>query len=527
MHGDRQAERPEPADADEAAFVHQIDAYPRTRAWLGLDERHELTRFVLLRLLGFVYVAAFVSLLWQVLPLIGARGLTPAVTYTARVLSGTGSLSAALSAEPSLFLFVAPSDGLLVGLAALGLVLALALLLGATHAAIALALWVLYRSFIAVGQIWYGYGWELLLVEAGFVAIFACPLGSVGPLPRRAFALPLVWLYRWLAFRVMFGAGLIKLRGDSCWRDLTCLDFHFETQPLPNPLSPLFHALPHAVHAAGVTFNHLCELILPFCLFAPRVVRVPAAVLMIVFQLTLIVSGNLSFLNWLTIVPLLAAFDDRTLSRVLPARWVARAARPVLLSAPRAPVFALAAVVVLLSAAPIENMLSQRQRMNGAFEPLMLVNSYGAFGSVGRERRELVIEGTRELEPGPSTRWLSYELPFKPGDPRRALPIVAPLSPRLDWQLWFAAMSSAEDEPWLLNMVWKLLHADPGVRRLLAHDPFGDRPPRFIRILRYRYQFAPRGSDATWTRQLEGYWLPPLPADDILRDAIRQLGYAE
>ena len=295
--------------------------------------------------------------------------------------------------------------------------LSLALLLGVTHAAIALALWVLYRSFIAVGQIWYGYGWELLLVEAGFVAIFACPLTSVGPLPRRAFALPLVWLYRWLAFRVMFGAGLIKLRGDSCWRDLTCLDFHFETQPLPNPLSPLFHALPHVVHAAGVTFNHLCELVLPFCLFAPRLVRMPAAVLMIVFQLTLIVSGNLSFLNWLTIVPLLAAFDDRTLARVLPARWAARAARPVLLPAPRAPVFALAAVVVLLSAAPIENMLSRRQRMNGAFEPLMLVNSYGAFGSVGRERRELVIEGTRDLEPSRSTRWLSYELPFKPGDP--------------------------------------------------------------------------------------------------------------
>ena len=527
MHADGQAEQRAPADEDEAAFVHELVAYPRLWAWLGLGERHELTRLVLLRLLGLVYVAAFVSLLWQVLPLLGARGLTPAATYTARVLAEAGSLGAALAAEPSLFVFVSASDGWLVGLAALGLLLSLAQLFGATNAALALVLWVLYRSFIAVGQIWYGYGWELLLVEAGFLAIFACPVTSVGPLPRRALALPLVWLYRWLAFRVMFGAGLIKVRGDSCWRDLTCLDFHFETQPLPNPLSPLFHVLPPGLHAAGVVFNHACELVLPFFLFAPRVLREPAAALMIVFQLTLIASGNLSFLNWLTIVPLLAAFDDRTLARVLPRRWVTRATQSGLDPAPRAPVFVLSAVVLLLSAAPIENMLSRRQRMNGAFEPLMLVNSYGAFGSVGRERRELVIEGTRDLEPTPRARWLAYELPFKPGDPKRALPIVAPLSPRLDWQLWFAAMSSAEDEPWLINLVWKLLHADSGLRRLFAHDPFGDRPPRFIRILRYRYQFAARGADATWTRQLEGYWLPPLPADDSLRDAVRQLGYAE
>lgn len=512
---------------DEAVFAQQVDAYPRARAWLGFGEQYELTRFVVLRLLGFVYAAAFVSLLWQVLPLIGAEGLTPAAAYCARVLAATGSLGDALLAEPSLFLVLPPTDTTLVVLAGLGLALSLALLCGVTHAMIVAVLWVLYRSFIAVGQVWYGYGWELLLVETGFLAIFACPIATVGPFPRRALSLTLVWLFRWLAFRVMFGAGLIKLRGDACWRDLTCLDFHFETQPLPNPLSPLFHHLPHAVHASGVVFNHLCELVLPFCLFAPRRVRMPAAALMIAFQLTLIVSGNLSFLNWLTIVPLLAAFDDRFFARLLPSRLLSRAAPTVRLPAPRAPVFALAAVVFLLSASPVENMLSRRQRMNGAFEPLMLVNSYGAFGSVGRERRELIIEGTRDREPTEAARWLAYELPFKPGDPRRALPIVAPLSPRLDWQLWFAAMSSAEDEPWLLNVVWKLLHADRPLRRLFAHDPFGDEPPRFIRILRYRYQLAPKGADVTWTRQLEGYWLPPLPADDSLRDAVRQLGYAE
>jgi hypothetical protein len=510
---------------DEAEFVQRLDAFPRFRTWLGIGERHELTRFVLLRLLGFVYCAAFGSLLWQVLPLIGERGLTPASTHSARVLASAGSLLDALRVEPSIFMLVTPSDGVLLGLAALGLVLSIAVLLGVTHAAVFAALWLLYRSFVSAGQIWYGYGWELLLLETGFLAVFSAPWRSLGPFPSRAFSLLLVWLYRWLALRVMLGAGLIKLRGDSCWHDLTCLDFHFETQPLPNPLSPLFHALPQQVHAAGVVFNHLCELVLPFCLFAPRRVRALAALSMIGFQLTLIASGNLSFLNWLTIVPLLAAFDDRMLARLMPRALVARASKLELVPAHVWPPALLTALVLLLSSFPVTNMLSRRQRMNGAYESLMLVNTYGAFGSVGRERRELVIEGTRDADPAPTAHWQAYELPYKPGDPARGLPVISPFQPRLDWQLWFAAMSSAEDEPWLLHMVWQLLHADPALRRLLAHDPFGDVPPRYVRIMRYRYRFAAPDAAVTWERELEGYWLPPLPADDVLREGLIQLGY--
>ena len=503
-----------------------VRAYPRFEAWLGLHERHELTRFVVLRLLGFVYAAAFGSLLWQVIPLVGQRGITPAAAHVALLLQQSGSSFRAFAYEPSLFIWFPPTDALLLSLAGIGLALSLAVMLGASNALLMLVLWLLYRSFVSAGQVWYGYGWELLLLETGFLAIFAAPLASFGPFPERRISLGLIWLYRWLAFRVMLGAGLIKLRGDACWRDLTCLDFHFETQPLPNPLSPIFHGLPHWAHAGGVLFNHLAELVLPFCLLLPRRARAWAGAGMIAFQLTLIASGNLSFLNWLTIVPLLASFDDRLLARVLPRALSTRAlaARP----GTRGQLVALSllsALVAMLSLSPVRNMVSRRQQMNAAFDSLMLVNSYGAFGSVGRERRELVIEGTRDLDPGPEARWQAYELPFKPGDPMRGLPIVSPLQPRLDWQLWFAAMASAEDEPWLLHLVWQLLHAEPSVRRLFAHDPFGDKPPRYVRIMRYRYRFAPRTTDAVWTRELEGYWLPPLPADDILRDAMRQLGY--
>jgi hypothetical protein len=505
-----------------------LNAHARFEAWLGLSQRFELTRFVILRLLGFVYSAAFASYVWQAIPLLGRQGMSPAALYVPHAITQAGSRWAAFAAAPSIFFALEPSDAALLACGWLGLLLSLALLAGASNALLLFVLWALYRSLIAIGYIWYGYGWELLLVETGFLAIFMCPLKTFTPFPATRTPLTLIWLHRWLACRVMLGAGLIKLRGDPCWRELTCLDFHFETQPLPNPLSPLFHFMPHWVHAGGVLFNHLCELVLPLCVFGPRRLRALAGALMISFQGVLILSGNLSFLNWLTIVPLLACFDDSMLAHLLPWRLIARATEASVHSRAQTRVAAALAVLVgILSISPVENLLSRRQRMNAGFDSLMLVNSYGAFGSVGRVRRELIIEGTRDVDPGPNARWLAYEFPAKPGAVGRRLPLVSPFQPRLDWQIWFAAMASAEDEPWMLHLVWKLLQADRSIRRLLAHDPFGDKPPRYVRVMRYRYRFAPLGSGKVWERELEGYWLPPLPADDILRDAMRQLGYIE
>ncbi|HKC25257.1 MAG TPA: lipase maturation factor family protein [Thermoanaerobaculia bacterium] len=478
-----------------------------------------LTRFVILRLLGFVYLFAFLSLATQVLPLIGHDGLLPADRFLDRAAAALGSRGHGFVRLPSLF-WLGISDGALTFLSWLGVGLSLVVLAGFADAVLMAALWALYMSFVHIGQDWYGYGWEIQLLETGFLAIFLCPLLDPRPFPRLPPPARVVWLFRWLIFRIMLGAGLIKIRGDSCWRDLTCLVYHYETQPIPNPLSRTLHFLPRWFHQGGVLFNHFAELVAPWFAFFGRRLPHAAGTVMLLLQVFLIASGNLSFLNWLTIVPILACFDDSLLRRVLPSRIVARAERaaasPVESPAQRIAVSVLVAVVCIPSLGPVTNLLSARQRMNTSFDPLELVNTYGAFGSVGRERDEIVFEGTDEAEIGSATIWKEYEFPCKPGDPRRSPCIVAPYQPRLAWQLWFAAMSTPDEYPWTLHLAWKLLHGDAGARRLLAKDPYPGRPPRWIRAQLYRYEFTRPGdpSGTWWTRTLVGPWFPPVSADD-------------
>jgi hypothetical protein len=249
---------------------------------------------------------------------------------------------------------------------------------------------------------------------------------------------------------------------------------------------------------------------------------------MVAFQLILISSGNLSFLNYLTLVPVLAAFDDSLLRRVLPRVLVAHAERSAAVpeaetswgmpaSLPHRWVTAAYAVVVaILSVNPVLNMMSSTQMMNTSFDRLHLVNTYGAFGSVGKERHEIVFEGTADETPTDASVWKEYDFWCKPGDPARRPCIIAPFQPRLDWQIWFAAMSTPERYPWTLHFVWKLLHNDPGLLGLLATNPFPDAPPRHVRAVYYTYAFAPPGNPdhAWWTRTRLGLWLPSLSADD-------------
>jgi hypothetical protein len=314
----------------------------------------------------------------------------------------------------------------------------------------------------------------------------------------------------------MLGAGLIKIRGDECWRDLTCLMYHYETQPNPNPLSPLFHFMPPTAHRVGVAFNHLVELAAPWFAFGPRRARIIAGSLFIAFQTTLILSGNLSFLNWLTIVPALACFDDDAVRRWVPARW--RAKIPVVEGVPsrlhQRAAWAYAFIVAVLSINPVTNMMASRQAMNLSFDPLHLVNTYGAFGSVTRNRYEVIVEGTRDVRIGPQTRWLEYEFFCKPGDVARRPCWISPYHYRLDWQMWFLPFQPDAIDPWFLSFVYKLLQADKPTRKLLAYDPFGDDPPRWIRAEFYRYEMQPPGSAAVWHRTRAGMYLRPVSRDD-------------
>ena len=247
------------------------------------------------------------------------------------------------------------------------------------------------------------------------------------------------------------------------------------------------------------------------------------------FQAFLILSGNLSFLNYLTIVPILACFDDSLLGKILPTALVARARRAAENNAatPRQEVLSsvYAAVVACLSLAPMLNLFSGHQVMNGSFDRLHLVNTYGAFGAVGRERDEIIFEGTSDETPTADSVWRPYEFPFKPGDPMRRPGVIAPFQPRLDWAIWFAAMSSPNEYPWTLHLIWKLLHNDPGTLSLLANNPFPDHPPRFIRAQLYRYRFAQPGNSAGayWERELIEPWLPALSADHPIWQQTREI----
>jgi hypothetical protein len=499
------------------------------RRWFSEGGRDvQLTRFVLLRGVGFIYLVAFGILVQQGLPLLGSRGLMPVRVFLARVSEQTPSWTSAVWNVPSLF-WLSCSDGWLLGLAWLGLLLGLAITLGLANAPLLFCSWVLYESFVHVGQTFYGYGWDMLLLETGFLAIFLAPAWQPWPRSRAAPALPVIWLFRWLLFRLMLGAGLIKLRGDSCWTDLTCLVYHYETQPNPHPLSWLLHQAPPWFHAGGVLVNHAVELLAPFGLFGPRRVRHVAGALTAAFQVMLILSGNLAFLNWLTLVIACACFDDSLLARVLPGRLTRALVVPdslPLSRARRAVTVGLCALVAVLSLNPIANLASSRQRMNSGYDPLELVNTYGAFGSVSRVRHEVVIEGARAAQPGSEPEWLEYQFPCKPGDTARAPCWVTPYHYRLDWQMWFAGLSRAEREPWILHLAYELLQGDPGVLGLLRSNPFPDAPPALVRASLYRYAFTGWGERGWWRRERVGAYLPVLSLDDPrLRDFLERYGW--
>jgi len=452
---------------------------------------------------------------------------------------------------------------------------------GAANVPILFGLWLCQRSIMSVGGTWYGFGWEPQLAELGFHAMFMVPLLSLNPIPTSTpVPLLVVWTIRWYLFRIMIGAGLIKIKsGDRKWKDLTAMDGFYETQPVPNPFSKYFHSSPKWFHKFEVLTNHFVELVAPWLIIIPglpRAWRIGGGLIQIVFQGVLISSGNLSFLNWLTAVPSICCLDDAFLLRLYYpfmtgteataaySQAVSPAVGQAVPVARKIISVVFTALIAKLSMPVVRNLLARRQIMNGSFDRYRLVNTYGAFGTVSDVREELIIESATNLA-GP---WKEYTFKVKPGPLTRRPPWISPYHFRLDWLMWIACVCGGiERSPWLLNLLKKLLEQDEGVMGLLESDPwasndettelkvqsanseedstsrdprdFADndgtvkstpsKVPKYIRIERYRYQFNfdktvvdGNGRALYWKRERVGRYFPRqgVVTKDILNDII-------
>lgn len=483
----------------------------------------ELARQVLQRGIAALYLVAFISTVRQFRPLLGERGLMPAPELLAWV---KGSRTRAQLLKPTVFRWVGYSDRRLAALCWGGIVVSVALVIGVPQLGppwvpmlCFLALWFGYMSITSIGQTFYGFGWEMLLVEAGFVAAF---LGS-NTQPPPTLVIVLCW---WLVFRLEFGAGMIKLRGGREWRDLTAMDWHHETQPMPGPLSRQAHLMPRWFHRVEVVGSHVVQLVVPFFVFAPilslwvpgpvpLIVGACAGGLIIATQLWLVVTGNYAWLNWATIVLASSAIAVPGFGAPWPGGAEIATEPPWIVNGMSLPWLVVTSaaflLVVALSWPSLRNLFfSRRQLMNASFNRWQLANAYGAFGTVTKTRDEIVVEGTLDDDPEHGA-WVEYEFPGKPGHPKRVPGQFAPYHLRLDWLMWFLALGTPVDE-WFVPFLHRLLEADRATLRLLRRDPFDGARPTYVRAVTYRYRFATRAEHrergVVWVRDRRRMLVP-------------------
>ena len=442
-----------------------------------------------LKALGAIYLIAFVSFGVQAGGLIGSQGILPVANYLRGMHQALGVR--AFWYAPTVFW--ANSSDLALRLAwIIGAVLAIVLMLGFFQRTCLVAMWILYISISTAGQDFWSFQWDILLTEAGFLAIFAD--ASRGR----------TWLFRWLLFRLMFRSGLVKLlSGDPAWRDFTALGYHYQTQPLPTPIAWYMYQMPMWFQKASTAVVFFVELLVPFLIFTPLRPRRIAAGLMIGLQVLILLTGNYTFFNLLAIALCVFLFAEAP----------ARGAQPETRTH-RGVTLALMVFVLTTSGLQFLEMLrmplpAPAQSYLAWISPLRLVNSYGLFAVMTTTRPEIVVEGSND-----GTTWTPYEFRYKPGDVRRAPPWVAPYQPRLDWQMWFAALGNADENRWFYNFAARLMQGSVPVLGLLARNPFPGSPPRYVRAVVYDYQFTNfaerRRSGAWWQREEKGTYLPAI-----------------
>jgi predicted DCC family thiol-disulfide oxidoreductase YuxK len=481
---------------------HRNAGYAITRALWGAEPRpatYTVASSWFARAIGLIYLIAFVSFGTQVRGLIGDQGIQPVTEYFTEVVRQFGA--GGFWQTPTLFWWVHSEYGLL-SIVWGGAVVAAVAAIGRPHTsgqkAALVLLFVYYLSIVNAGQVFMGYQWDFLLLEAGFLAIFLKPVFTR------------VWLFRWLLFRLMFESGSVKLLShDLSWRTLTALPVHYQTQPLPTSLAwYMFHA-PLWFHQASVVGVFIIELGLPFLMFGPPRLKRIAAFGTIGLQVLILLTGNYTFFNLLTLALCLFLFDDAFFTRKgKPA--VARRA----LYANRYVSAALAVLILTISLTGLAGMFGFRvPRVVGAVTastaPFGIVNQYGLFASMTTSRPEISIEGSND-----AMNWQEYTFKYKPGPLNRAPGWVAPMQPRLDWQMWFAALGTYRENPWLLRFMMRLLQGSAPVLELLDQNPFGGKPPRYVRAMVYDYKFTSaeerQRTGAWWKRELKGTYFPPI-----------------
>ena len=461
------------------------------------------TSWIFLRLLGLIYLGAFISFGTQITGLIGSDGIVPLTNYLAALQEHFGTR--AWSLAPMVFWFDA-GDAMLAGTCIAGALLALFVVFNVFTTAALLLLFVLYLSLVYAGQVFMTYQWDMLLLEAGMLAIFLRSGSGI-----------VVWLYRWLVFRFMFLGGMVKLvSGDRTWDSLTALNYHFETQPLPTVAGWYAHNLPEPVLMGLTAATLTIELLIPFLIFAPRRPRMLAAWCFVLLQSAILLTGNYNFFNLLTLCLCLFLFDDAALRRLTPQRIAARFQDGKNAPRPGRVIHALTwvfAAVVLFSSTELLLRVVTRDRSGAmspvttAITPCRCVNTYGPFAVMTTVRHEIEIEGSKD-----GNDWRAYRFPHKPGALDDIGGWIIPHQPRVDWQMWFAALSSAEREPWFGNFLFRLMQNSPAVIALLEDNPFPDAPPRWIRAQFYRYEFTTPEERAEtgdwWTRTRVGTYFP-------------------
>lgn len=482
------------------------------------------TRDLFVRSLGAIYFIAFVSLWFQLDGLIGENGILPAGPYLQGMREQFGS--DAVLALPTLCWFNS-STGFLHFLCGAGAVISVLLMAGLAPVLSLGLLFVLYLSLTIAGQAFLSFQWDVLLLETGFFALFFAPMvwrmrrGDEAPLSRVG-----LFLLKLLLFKLMLMSGMVKLTsGDDSWWSLTALDYHYWTQPLPTALGWWSDQHAEWFKKFSVAFCLVVEIVVPFFIWAPRRFRHIAGILLIVLQIVIAATGNYCFFNLLTIALCLLLFDDSVFGRLegrAPAR-PQRASREL-----RPPIMRYAAVVVLIITLPVNAMF-----IVSAFKPhrpwprpiavlddhlesFHVVSGYGLFRVMTKSRPEIIIEGSAD-----GNEWLPYEFRWKPGDLKRAPGWVAPHQPRLDWQMWFAALGTYRQNPWFLSLLERLLRGAPEVTGLLAHNPFPKTPPQYIRARLYEYRFTNwtehRETGDWWKREEAGEYLPAISIDDLER----------